>query len=274
MNNDLLGLRLKPVVSRDKLVFYKCICSIHIIPKFKGHHRATLSLDVHHPALKNPICKAQLLKVKSVPEMKPIRANQESYKVGDQLELTCTIDSFCPKSIQVLWYQDQEEISSQNMDGVEDGSGLYSVTSSMQCRVTEDDIEKIFRCKAVHQCKSFEAAQWKLEKEQTRPILDPIQANQDSYSAGDRLQLKCKIHSFYPLNIGVTWWKDQEALPPETYDLEDNEAGDFYVTACMNNTIKEEDFGKAFTCRVRHRDKNYEIQWILETNTGDGRNTE
>ncbi|XP_040266599.1 tyrosine-protein phosphatase non-receptor type substrate 1-like [Bufo bufo] len=233
---------------------------------FHIHDGAWLTLEVDHAALMSPIYKHLQLKVKCIPKIDKIEANQEFYKSGDLLQLKSKIHSFYPESINVIWYKDREEITSEVTAAEKDVNGLFSVVSSMQCTVTEEDFEKPFRCKVMHETTS-ESVTWRLEK-RAPPIMDAIQANQEAYSAGETLELKCKIHSFYPHNIQVTWQKGEEEIPSQMCEPED-ESEPYYVLGHISYTVKEEDFGKIFTCQIKHPHKNDSVQWRLEKKTGN-----
>ncbi|XP_044125581.1 uncharacterized protein LOC122920267 [Bufo gargarizans] len=259
-------LALAPLIKLCKLFLFNCDCFIDITPMFHIDDGARLTLEVHHAALTTPIYRHLQLKVKCKPKMDTIEANQEFYKSGDLLQLKSKIHSFYPEIIKVIWYKDMEKITSQVTAAEKDDKGLFSVVSSMQCTVTEEDFGKPFRCKVKHETTS-EFVTWRLEK-RAPPIMDAIQANQEAYSAGETLELKCKIHSFYPLNIQVTWQKGEEKIPSQTREPED-ESEPYYVLGHISYTVKEEDFGKIFTCQIKHPYKNDSVQWRLEKKTGN-----
>ncbi|XP_044125399.1 uncharacterized protein LOC122920190 isoform X1 [Bufo gargarizans] len=259
-------LALAPLIKRCKRSLFNCDCFIDITPMFHIHDGARLTLEVHHAALTTPIYRHLHLKVKGIPEMDKIEANQEFYKSGDLLQLKSKIHSFYPESINVKWYKDREEITSQVTAAEKDVKGLFSVVSSMQCTVTEEDFGKTFRCKVMHETTS-KSVTWRLEK-RALPIMDAIQANQEAYSAGETLELECKIHSFYPHKIQVTWQKGEEKIPSQTREPED-ESEPYYVLGHISYTVKEEDFGKIFTCQIKHPYKNDSVQWRLEKKTGN-----
>ncbi|KAG9469108.1 hypothetical protein GDO78_021179 [Eleutherodactylus coqui] len=63
--NDSGNLRLDPVItSYMHSYLFNCDCAIRITPTFNIHNGAVLKLEVHHAALKSPIRKYQILKVK------------------------------------------------------------------------------------------------------------------------------------------------------------------------------------------------------------------
>ncbi|XP_044125583.1 uncharacterized protein LOC122920269 isoform X2 [Bufo gargarizans] len=259
-------LALAPLMKPCKRSLFNCDCSIDITPMFHIHNGALLTLEVHHAALTTPIYRHLQLKVKGKPKMDKIEANQEFYKSGDLLQLKSKIHSFYPESINVKWYKDMEEITSQVTAAEKDDKGLFSVVSSMQCTVTEEDFEKPFRCRVMHETTS-KSVTWRLEK-RAPPIMDAIQANQEAYSAGETLELECKIHSFYPQNIQVTWQKGEEEIPSQTREPED-ESEPYYVLGHISYTVEEEDFGKIFTCQIKHPYKKDSVQWRLEKKTGN-----
>ncbi|XP_044125585.1 uncharacterized protein LOC122920270 isoform X2 [Bufo gargarizans] len=257
---------LEPLIKRCKLFLLDCDCFIAITPIFHIHDGALLTLEVRHAALMLPIYRHLQLEVKCKPKMDDIEANQAFYKSGDLLQLKSKIHSFYPESIKVIWSKDREEITSQVTAAEKDDKGLFSVVSSMQCTVTEEDFGKPFRCKVMHKTTS-KFVTWRLEK-RALPIMDAIQANQEAYSAGETLELRCKIHSFYPHNIQVTWQKGEEEIPSQTREPED-ESEPYYVLGHISYTVKEEDLGKIFTCQIKHPYKNDSVQWRLEKKTGN-----
>ncbi|XP_044125400.1 natural cytotoxicity triggering receptor 3 ligand 1-like isoform X2 [Bufo gargarizans] len=156
-------LALAPLIKRCKLFLFNCDCFIDITPMFHIHDGAVLTLEVRHAALTTPIYRHLQLKVKGKPKMDKIGANQEFYKSGDLLQLNSKIHSFYPESINVIWYKDREEIKSQVTAAKNDVKGLFSVVSSMQCTVTEEDFGKTFKCKVMHETTS-DSVTWRLEK--------------------------------------------------------------------------------------------------------------
>ncbi|XP_073434725.1 uncharacterized protein [Dendrobates tinctorius] len=169
---------LDPIVTRDKLIFFNCICDVHITPNFQQHDGAVLTMKIQHGSLPSPICKELLLRVKTIAKLDPIRTKQNSYQVGDRLDLECRIHSFYRKSIQVLWYRETEVISKQDIKADTKENELYYVTSSFQHTVKEEDFWKTFRCKVKHQSTTSEYVNWKLKKT-TEPSLDSIQTIQE-----------------------------------------------------------------------------------------------
>ncbi|CAJ0963553.1 unnamed protein product [Ranitomeya imitator] len=157
-------ISLDPIVTRDKLIYFNCICDVHITPIFQVHHGAVLTMEIQHGSLPLPICKDLSLRVKNIAKLGPIRTKQNSYQVGDLLDLECRIHSFYPKRIKVLWYKDTEIISKQNIKADTKENSFYYAISSVQHTVKEEDFWKTFRCKVKHQSTTSEFVNWKLEK--------------------------------------------------------------------------------------------------------------
>ncbi|XP_044125760.1 natural cytotoxicity triggering receptor 3 ligand 1-like [Bufo gargarizans] len=157
-------LTLMPSIIQAGNGFFSCICSIAITPQFHEHDGATIILQVEHEAVKDPICKELTLRVKAPPVLDPIKTNQESYNIGDHLELTCKIHSFHPQKINVTWCKGKETLLSENNEAERDRIGLFYVTSCVQATVQEEDFGKVFRCKVEHQGVRNEVT-WKLQKQ-------------------------------------------------------------------------------------------------------------
>ncbi|XP_073515557.1 uncharacterized protein [Phyllobates terribilis] len=172
------ALHLDPVITRDKIFYFNCICDLHITPMFQIHDGAVLTMKIQHGSLLSPICKDLPLRVKTKAKLDPIRTKQNSYKVGDVLDLECKIHSFYPKSIQILWYKDTEIILKKNIKANKEENQLYYVISSVQHPVTEEDFCKTFRCKVKHQSTTSEYVNWILRKT-AEPSFDSVETIQE-----------------------------------------------------------------------------------------------
>ncbi|KAM3918193.1 signal-regulatory protein beta-1-like [Leptodactylus fuscus] len=104
---------------------------------------------------------------KAPPVLDPIIPNQESYNVGDYLELSCKIHSFHPQYINVMWFKEEKTLPSQNIVPQEDGKETFFVTSCVDGIVKEEDFGKVFRCKVMHEGITDKDASvtWRLKKQ-------------------------------------------------------------------------------------------------------------
>ncbi|KAM4017305.1 uncharacterized protein ACNLHF_006952 [Anomaloglossus baeobatrachus] len=161
---DRTDLRLDPIITRDKILFFNCICDIHITPMFSIHDGAVLTVEIQHASLQFPIYKYLALSVQTPPILDLTDKEKRPYKVGEQLDLECRIHSFFPKSIKVLWYKDTEIISKQTFKGETKENGLYYVMSSVRHIIKKEDFGKTFRCHVKHKFTSPEPVCWVLEK--------------------------------------------------------------------------------------------------------------
>ncbi|XP_069823902.1 uncharacterized protein [Dendropsophus ebraccatus] len=172
VDEDLPLLRprlvLEPRITSSKNNVSSCICFIYITPDVYVHNGAKLILEVHHEALEAPKCKDVTLRVTAPPVLDPIEADQESYNVGDHVELSCRIHSFHPRYINVIWYKEEETLPSISSEAQKGEDGLFSTTSCVRVTVIEEDYGKIFRCKVDHQGTSDEeddeGVTWTLHK--------------------------------------------------------------------------------------------------------------
>uniref|UniRef100_A0A6I8RQW2 Ig-like domain-containing protein n=1 Tax=Xenopus tropicalis TaxID=8364 RepID=A0A6I8RQW2_XENTR len=98
------------------------------------------------------------------------------------------------------------------------------------------------------------------------PVLDPIQKSPETLFFGEEMTLSCRIHSFHPEALGVSWYKGDELLEsqndPILYDV--NEL--FYLTSHVTYRPNEEDLGTIFRCEVSHQSLEHpkSVSWELE----------
>ncbi|XP_068116560.1 uncharacterized protein [Hyperolius riggenbachi] len=285
-----LQLEVVPVVSRSKLRSYSCQCSLHITPSYDLDNGAELSIYVTHPALKSPKSVGRRLHVTGVaPTL--LKIMTPKHIIHDELvTLTCPINGFKPRSLSITWWkrdrrgQETELITwdsgeyathnpkySHDVSENEHGDKCYSYLSTLTMRpdLREDD-------GATYICRTFHPATQQQSEEQQEidvtavPVLDPIQKGQESVYFGEKMDLSCKIHSFYPSPITVAWYieddnKNKVSIPSAAREPLEESNGFYHVTTSISYTPILKDMNKVFRCEVLHDSlsKPKDITWTL-----------
>ncbi|XP_068116331.1 uncharacterized protein [Hyperolius riggenbachi] len=100
------------------------------------------------------------------------------------------------------------------------------------------------------------ATQTEAEKELTVrptgfPQLDEIQKKQEVIYFGEELDLSCRIHTFNPADITVTWYMDDSPLPSERREpIREPSTGLYHVTTNVSYTPTTFEW-KTFRCEVQ-----------------------
>ncbi|XP_063800155.1 uncharacterized protein LOC134968589 isoform X2 [Pseudophryne corroboree] len=281
-----LQLELVPVIKTSRLGTSSCQCSIHITPSF-ADNGAELSVHVEHPALRSPISVQRTLNVIGVAPKLLTIMSPERLIHDEPVTLTCPINGYKPRALSITWLrkdQSQEtELVTRDGTGtrildnryshtaqeIEHDDKSYSCISALRIKpnLTEDHGVK-YICRTHHPA-TGQTAEQILDMEVTaRPVLDTIQRTQNSLSVGDQMDLSCRIHSFSPSQITVTWYmEDENVIPSHTSNVLTEPNGLFYVTSTMEFHPTIKDAGKRFRCEVLH-DSLVEPRYITYTLCG------
>ncbi|XP_068116561.1 hemicentin-1-like [Hyperolius riggenbachi] len=273
-----LQLEVVPVVSRSKLGSFSCQCSLHITPSYDLDNGAELSIHVAHPALTSPISVLRVLKVTGVPPRLNYIIGPYHQTPNENMTLTCPINDFKPHPLSIMWLrrdknsqetklitrepetQQQQHSHKYSHHVIEDKHDDYSYSclSILTFRPTvKDDHGITYICRTFHP-----ATQQQAEKELTIsliafPQFDEIQKKQEVVCVGEKLDLSCRIHSFYPAKITVKWYtqddsKNKVSIPSGTSDpLQEPNSGLYHVTTKVSYTPAVKDLNKIFQCEVQ-----------------------
>ncbi|OCT83539.1 hypothetical protein XELAEV_18021681mg [Xenopus laevis] len=80
------------------------------------------------------------------------------------------------------------------------------------------------------------------------------------------MTLSCRIHSFHPENLIVSWYKEDELLPSNHGLILTDPNELFYLTSHVTYNPHEEDRGKIFRCEVSHQSFEHpkSVSWELQ----------
>ncbi|XP_063802430.1 uncharacterized protein LOC134970349 isoform X2 [Pseudophryne corroboree] len=281
-NNKPLQLYMETIMSSTKqgklFSHFSCQCSIHITPTFGTDDGALLEVEVKHTSLKEPVCRQVRLKVIGAPPILSSIIAPQYQRHGDHVNLTCRMTKFYPEKIHVTWVKEDLLMHKAPLvmyEGDKKYEAKYEVKNesdneTVSCSLfstlgfiidVKDDHGVKYICRVKHLATNH-TAQSDMEMYVTaEPVLDPVQSNLN----GDQMELSCRIHSFHPQHLQVTWCKENEVLSStETVANTDNR-GLFYVTSSVTYTVRLEDFGRIFKCKVDHQSScPRSVEWKLE----------
>ncbi|XP_075694341.1 natural cytotoxicity triggering receptor 3 ligand 1 isoform X2 [Rhinoderma darwinii] len=257
----------------QRLSTSSCQCSVHITPSVSTDNGAELSVHVLHPALAAEVCQQKTLQVIGVSPtlFKIVRPAHVTH--AEPTTLTCPIIGFKPKTLYITWLkkdqrnQQTQLVTWKSNDGTDIRDDIHNVTENEQDdksygflsaitirpSVREDD-GVLYICRTYHPATEHQAEQELVLKVTAVPVMDPIKKAQNKIYMGDIMNLSCKIHSFYPSPIEVTWLaEDGRSLPSVITDLLLDQTGLYHVTSSMNYSPTLKDLQKKFTCEVKHQ---------------------
>ncbi|XP_072277683.1 natural cytotoxicity triggering receptor 3 ligand 1, partial [Pyxicephalus adspersus] len=278
-----LQLEMEPVIRKKKLGVFICQCSLHITPSYDLDNGAELSVQVKHPALTSPASACRTLTVIGVPpKVLSIMAPQRIVH-DEQLTLVCPINGFKPRALSITWLRrernQETELVTWNSGGLNVHSERYShnvkedeyhdktygfiSALTMKPNVTEDE-GVTYICRTFHPATNNWEERDLTMKVTAVPVLDSIIKSHEVARVGEKLDLSCRIHSFYPSHIQVTWYtEDGAGLSSDTTDPL-QEYGDLYhVTSTCSYTPTVKDMGKTFRCEVQHGNLTKHINWTM-----------
>ncbi|XP_068116559.1 uncharacterized protein [Hyperolius riggenbachi] len=283
-----LLLAVVSVVSRSKLGSFSCQCSLHITPSYDLDNEAVLSIHVTHQAQTLPISVRRVLNVIGVsPKLNAIMAPDHQVH-NENVTLTCPINNFKPHPLSITWLkrdrnsqetelitwepetqQQHNEIYTHHLKkDLDKDNSCYSYLSALNFKPTVKEDDGL-----TYICRTFHYATQKPAEEQLTmsliafPELDEIQKTQETVYVGEKLDLNCRIHSFYPANLTVTWYMEDRdlPLPSVTSDpLEEPNTGLYHVNSKASYTPTLKDLKKKFRCEAQQgNEKPRYITWTL-----------
>eukprot|EP00079_Xenopus_tropicalis_P013142 XP_002941109.2 PREDICTED: uncharacterized protein LOC100498173 [Xenopus tropicalis] len=267
-----LRVEMVPLIKTSKKHISSCQCTIHITPSIEEDNGAELSVWVTHRSLSLPISVSCPLKIEGVsPKLFtivfPLRILH-----GESVTLTCPINGFKPKPLSVTWIRvdsagQQTEIVSweygtTKMDYSryshclkenvhEDHSNSFLSLLTMKPTVREDHGVN-YICRTYHYATNSGAEERMEMCVLAVPELNQIKTSPEIPCVGEEMKFSCKIHSFHPQNLTVSWYKESEVLSTESSTTVANDNGLLSFTSCITYRPSVMDIGKRFRCEVSH----------------------
>ncbi|XP_078076918.1 uncharacterized protein LOC144498906 [Mustelus asterias] len=283
----------QPVFSDNGDGTFKVQGDIKMYPDVFKDNEAELILHVHHKTCAQPAVKSMTLDVRGVPPkvsniVVPLHTHH-----NELVALTCSINGFKPRPLTIIWQQmrmnsglkeivrlDQNNRTivapdhgmmrkcDHQISEVEYEDKSYGITSILIIMpdILQDQGTK-YICEVQHECtKSVERKEITLNVT-APPKLDIITSTEKTI-AGEPMTLYCRIHSFYPKIISVTWLKSGEIMTEESEESEPTLGSDglYCLTSSVKSLPTRADVEKTYTCQVEHESliKPSEVNWVLD----------
>ncbi|XP_072448507.1 uncharacterized protein [Chiloscyllium punctatum] len=278
----------KPTLSENSDRTFKLQGMVEVCPDVKRDNGAELILNIYHDTLAQPASKAITLEVKQVPPKMSNIVVPLHVHHNEPAALICSIIGFKP--LQITWQRigrddkleellrfDQERTIFAPDNGnkckyhhqiseVEYEDRSYGITSVLVILpdVLQDQGTK-YICQVRHEDTEQKDTILKIT---APPKLNRIKCDAEKPVAGECMTLHCKIHSFYPQNITVTWLKEGEKMLEEFNQSGPKLGNDglYNLITSVKTTLRGADVGKKYTCQVQHESlvQPLEVDWVLD----------
>ncbi|XP_030056931.1 uncharacterized protein LOC115468918 isoform X4 [Microcaecilia unicolor] len=191
------------------------VCSQYSLAPTLEDEKKKFVCRVEHESLSQPMQQEYTLPSLAIaPEVGTIWCSSSEPEVGRDLTLSCAVEKYFPRQIQVEWYRGHTRIDKEHVCNVErfEHRAFY-MTSSVTIKPTRDDHCTEFRIEVCHSTISTKPiAQTFILKFPGLPnflpfCLDPLQP-----VYGQPLALKCSVEGFDSKEFEVSWVQDGEEL--------------------------------------------------------------
>ncbi|PIO13819.1 hypothetical protein AB205_0035550, partial [Aquarana catesbeiana] len=99
----------------------------------------------------------------------PVVEQITSENVGQKMKLSCRVHSFHPKTIEIKWFKEEDELPTTDSELDIDDDSLYSTSSILMYVPEMEDNGKTLRCQVDHQSlPNPEIREWKLEEQKSK----------------------------------------------------------------------------------------------------------
>ncbi|XP_077309671.1 uncharacterized protein LOC143929634 [Lithobates pipiens] len=145
----------------------KSSSSLTFRAKVKEDDGVKYTCKVSYPAIKKILKPCHETFITAQPVVEQIT----SENVGQQMKLSCRVHSFHPKTIEIKWFKERDELPTTDPEFNLDDDGLYSTSSILMYVPEMEDNGKTLRCQVDHQSlPNAEIREWKLEEQRTNGI--------------------------------------------------------------------------------------------------------
>lgn len=280
---DNMEVELEPLSPKRSFIFYSCPCTLRITPNIETDDGAELTVEVEHPALKTPILEKCTLKVKGdCLKLSPIITPTNPIH-SEEVTLTCNITKYSPGPLHITWLKKDMMKRKPTQDIYKKGETcdgryshtpeehqegrvfIYSSSLTFTASVSEDHGQK-YICRVYYPALSQNMQRTFDAYVRAVPFLEPIEPTPAIPSAGQQMELSCKILRFHPRELTIDWYKEDE-LVPHTEDTRVGNHGLYNVVSTLKLTVELEDLGKKFKCKVGHEslEEPKILEWTLNS---------
>ncbi|XP_043561666.1 uncharacterized protein LOC122557766 isoform X2 [Chiloscyllium plagiosum] len=282
---------LEPTLSENSDRTFKLQGMVEVCPDVKRDNGAELILHVYHETLAQPASKAITLEVKQVPPKMSNIVVPLHVHHNEPAALICSVIGFKPKPLQITWQRIGRDDKLEELLRLDQERTIFAPDSGNKCKyhhqiseveyedksygitsvlVILPDVLQDQGTKYICQVRHEDSAE---QKDTILKITAPPKSNRiicgaEKPVAGECMTLQCKIHSFYPQNITISWLKEGEKMLEE-FNQSGPELGNdglYNLTTSVKTTLRGADVGKKYTCQVQHESlvQPLEVDWVLD----------
>ncbi|NWI70278.1 SHPS1 phosphatase, partial [Todus mexicanus] len=175
---------------------------------------------------------------------------------GDSVPFGCMSIGFSPKEINVKWFKDRTQISSQLPQVTpERWESSFTMSSSVTLMLQKDDVRSQVVCEVQHPTLPAPLrSTYQLGKVlRVSPSVRVAADSQSSIRVNKTLNFTCYVEGFYPGDAAVTWLENGLEIKVENISRpRETSRGLFELTSLVEVQATEERNGSEFTCRVVH----------------------
>ncbi|XP_007885686.2 uncharacterized protein LOC103174893 [Callorhinchus milii] len=251
-----------------------------IFPDINEHNQAKIMCEVIHPSGKGVI-KTLSLDVTGIPPKLDEIIQPPIVLHNNSVMLTCPINFFKPSHLVIKWYKIKDDGEKRPIvkciNGVDESwcaaefshslsefsypDHTQSVRSMLLFNATIEETENSqYFCEVQHIALQNPVEKFVKLQVKAFPILNTIVSDPPNSVVGEKLTLSCKVHSFYPKEIVVRWFKDKDLIETDEVlkitqgSLEKNV---FELTSQYAFTVSLLDLKCVYKCEVNHESLMY-----------------
>ncbi|XP_078405428.1 uncharacterized protein LOC144684899 isoform X2 [Cetorhinus maximus] len=254
-------------------------CKVMFWPDIHKDDEAILQVQVQHSTLEKPIIKNVKLKVEGIePRMTDI-VIPPCIIHEEVLAVTCPINGFKPRPLAITWSKKRDNVTNEIVklhpeqaefiEGSETEQPKYahstteleyedrthSVASVLHFIPTiNEDHGTVYICEVIHPATASKICKEVNLNIKAIPKCDDIKLSPEIPIVGEPAYASCRIYSFFPKDIRVSWKKDGILLKEMNADSEVvfGEDGLCNFISRLKFVPVREDFGKKLTCEFQH----------------------
>ncbi|XP_062834975.1 immunoglobulin gamma-1 heavy chain-like [Anolis carolinensis] len=211
VREDITSMAQQPLEANGRV--YSISSCLTYTPTIKDNG-AEFECSIQHSTLKSPIRKTTVVYVTARPATHYIFSSPQLPVQGEKLILTCVVEKFYPKNIDLVWFRNGHPVEEVTQFGpFPCESNFYSVWSQTEFTLTKDNEGAIYTCQIHHSSfGNVEELSYEINLQGTPPEVLWITPDPLSPVPGEELRLNCRINNFSPNLISVNWFRDGELL--------------------------------------------------------------
>nr|XP_033784347.1 uncharacterized protein LOC117352187 [Geotrypetes seraphini] len=191
------------------------VCSRYSLTPTLEDENKKFVCRVDHESLSQPMQMEYTLPSLAIaPEVGAIWCSSLVPEVGKDLTLSCAVEKYFPRQIQVEWYRGLTRIDKEHVcDEERSERRAFSMTSSVTIKPTRDDHYTEFRIEVYHSTISTKPiAKTFILKFPGLPSFSPFSLDPPQPVYGQPLALKCSAEGFDSKEFAVSWVQHGEEL--------------------------------------------------------------